>query len=49
MKPVRPAKDDPIVMELVDEVRREGEDDLDYPCINFIVKSGLGQRNSATV
>ena len=35
--------------ELVDKTWREGKDDLGYPCVNFIAKSGLGQRDPATV
>ena len=35
--------------ELVDKTWREGKDDLGYPCVNFIAKSGLGQRDLATV
>ncbi len=35
--------------ELVDKTWREGKDELGYPCVNFIAKSGLGQRDPATV
>ena len=35
--------------ELIDKTWREGKDDLGYPCVNFIAKSGLGQRDPAMV
>ena len=35
--------------ELVDKTWREGKEDFGYPCVNFIAKSGLGQRDPATV
>ena len=35
--------------ELVDKTWREGKDDLGYPCVNYIAKSGLGRRDPATV
>ena len=35
--------------ELIDKTWRDGKDDLGYPCVNFIAKSGLGQRDPATV
>lgn len=35
--------------ELVDRTWRKGKDDLGYPCVNFIAKSGLGQRDPAAV
>ena len=35
--------------ELIDKTWREGKDELGYPCVNFIAKSGLGQRDPATV
>ena len=35
--------------EVVDETWRGGKDDLGYPYIRFFAKSGLGQRDPATV
>ena len=35
--------------EVVDKTWREGKDDLGYPYVHFIAKSGLGQRDPATV
>ena len=35
--------------ELIDQTWRKGEEDLGYPCVNFIAKSGLGQRDPAAV
>ena len=35
--------------ELVDKTWRDGKVDLGYPCVNFIAKSGLGQRDPAAV
>ena len=35
--------------ELVDKTWREGKVNLGYPCVNFIPKSGLGQRDPVTV
>ena len=35
--------------ELVDKTWRDGKDELGYPCVNFIAKSGLGQRDPAAV
>ena len=35
--------------ELVDKTWRERKDDLGYPCVNFIAKSGFGRRDPATV
>ena len=35
--------------EVVDKTWRDGKDDLGYPYIRFIAKSGLGQRDPATV
>ena len=35
--------------EVVDETWRGGKDDLGYPYTRFFAKSGLGQRDPATV
>ena len=35
--------------EVVDKTWREGEDDLGYPFVHLIAKSGLDQRDPATV
>ena len=35
--------------EVVDKTWRDGKDDLGYPYVSFIAKSGLGQRDPAAV
>ena len=35
--------------ELVSKAWREGKDDLGWPCLHFIPKSDIGQRDPATV
>ena len=38
-----------VMSEVVDEAWREGKDDLGYPLVHLLAKSGLGQRDPATI
>ena len=38
-----------VLSELVSKAWREGKDDLGWPCLRFIAKSEIGQRDPATV
>ena len=38
-----------VALEVLDKTWYEGKDDLGYPLVHLLVKSGLGQRDPATV